>query len=551
MITEDLWKSYREIILQKDIDYRLCYNLVNLPQNLQENWNDLSFIQWMEYIFENLFRLSYVFDLRVIIEEYFKIGKRIGGGVYGSVYYVEFQSSLHSQTPEISPHPQLPFVIKNNNRKNDANGTIKEFLIGKQLNLLIEETPIFMKTYGFMDCSPVSGSSFCQKNEETTLVCEFVKGKILSKCELGAEEIEKMIYMMAYGLEKALKYSFSHNDVHGGNVMVRELDSPIAIPIKGRYGIKYIIIDKIPTLIDFGLSNCLVTRERSEGEEGENGESDEVLILSDSFSELDDLFNFIIWILYINADHYDKLKWILAFFDMDISFQDFEKLTKLERIALEGDNQYKSLEDFLIFMNDAPNLEIFFGNSQGYPVYGISNNRNFNFIPREIMNCFQFLIIYYSNEEHAELLKWKIIPIFKNEIQLQLLILNNYQEEINLKSRLARYSTPDMDIKSVSEVANMCMQAKSKLRIFKEVKQILQRERGEEGMSGRRRKRQRNEREEGGEEELKIEVKMIEIENSPSMLIFQEKYQSLISHGFTASGRPIKEAIDYPTFILK
>lgn len=151
------------------------------------------------------------------------------------------------------------FIIKE--LKDREEGTnrkelIHEAFIGTTLFSAREFTPIFSAVLGFAYCGSIDSRSplWCRSspsNEKVVCIYETVRGVPAEDVELNEERIINLLLILFTGLQRAHDSTgFTHGDLHGANVLVEVLQTPVAVPI----GNKFVVTDVIPHIIDYGMS---------------------------------------------------------------------------------------------------------------------------------------------------------------------------------------------------------------------------------------------------------------------------------------------------------
>lgn len=150
-------------------------------------------------------------------------------------------------------------------------------------NLLKELLPNFMYVYGFTKCSPavLRGNevvNWCEMNKENLprgvsyMFTENIKGAVtfwdwLQQDYGNYEDYAKVLLMLLNALHVAYRrFRFLHNDLHLGNVMIRDFRSAVAAPAVPIYSFRdgvtvegYVQARFVPYIIDFGLSEFQIS----------------------------------------------------------------------------------------------------------------------------------------------------------------------------------------------------------------------------------------------------------------------------------------------------
>lgn len=150
------------------------------------------------------------------------------------------------------------FILKTNKPRGHGNPSIlHEFVIGSWLNQIRNVNPGLMFTYGGFFCSPFDTEirDLCSIEYDkvaltTILITEFIDGKPL-KSFANSPLLPQLLKQVFYTLQIAyFKFRFCHNDLHCGNILVRELPEHVVLS----YSNIKVHTNMIPTLIDFGTS---------------------------------------------------------------------------------------------------------------------------------------------------------------------------------------------------------------------------------------------------------------------------------------------------------
>lgn len=147
-----------------------------------------------------------------------------------------------------------------------------EYIIGKLvINPLREEIPNFVYTYAYHECNKYNVATdrrlggWCVSDEPQTgyLYLEKINGiSFESFCreyaQGGTVEFVEVMLQIINALYVAYKrFSFLHKDLHGNNIIVREISSPMCIPITVLGGRQYLCSRWIPQIIDLGTATAI------------------------------------------------------------------------------------------------------------------------------------------------------------------------------------------------------------------------------------------------------------------------------------------------------
>jgi len=146
------------------------------------------------------------------------------------------------------------------------------------VNHMLPKYPVFLFTYGIytrtrdiIDISQLKtdltlqGTNFdvaCQHSDKLSLLLQHVEGKTLQDMFVNVEfirnDLHKMLFMIYQALSSLAK-RFTHYDLHPGNVMIMELDSPVEY-IYHDEGVSF-TSKYLPKIIDYG--RCYFNEERN------------------------------------------------------------------------------------------------------------------------------------------------------------------------------------------------------------------------------------------------------------------------------------------------
>lgn len=145
-----------------------------------------------------------------------------------------------------------------------------EYVIGKLvINPLRAEVPNFMYTYGYHECGDYQTKEgkmirWCNSDipDRGYLYLEKVNGITLDEFlkqhrEETPEFAEVMLQLINALYIADAQYGFRHNDLHGQNIIVRELEEAINIPFTVLGQTQFIHSRWIPQIIDFGVSTAV------------------------------------------------------------------------------------------------------------------------------------------------------------------------------------------------------------------------------------------------------------------------------------------------------
>lgn len=137
-----------------------------------------------------------------------------------------------------------------------AHEAVIGLLIANQLRRV---TPCFMYTYSYAHCSlpryvNKTVVTWCDQSGPGYTVLEYIPGRAISDLlpDMDQNQTYKVMLCLYLSLKLAYeKYRFIHGDLHGGNVMVRDMGQLVKIQI----GQATIVTRYVPYIIDFGFSS--------------------------------------------------------------------------------------------------------------------------------------------------------------------------------------------------------------------------------------------------------------------------------------------------------
>lgn len=179
-------------------------------------------------------------------------------------------------------------------------GALSDTRIACLLNGLDEETPVFVKTFGWIKCSAIP-SRWLQRvdmKKDVPLVFKPMLspssgvGKHVyifqimafsshawedERIQLGLEEYRAMLFLLMHGLWLArTRHGFRHNDVHAGQVLFQVCQPNTRIAIRVGDKTYTVVCERfVPKLIDFGLATLRGSAAENEKSPGGGDSEDE------------------------------------------------------------------------------------------------------------------------------------------------------------------------------------------------------------------------------------------------------------------------------------
>lgn len=187
---------------------------------------------------------------------------------------------------------------------------LKDVKIACLLNGLLSETPIFIRTFGWIKCKEIPSlwirginfkkdvpESFTSRGGGRKYPFLFLATYFTShtwgdkNIHLDLEEYRVMLFLLLHGLWLANKrYGFKHNDIHQGQILFQicKPDTPITISVN-EYRYTVVCQRFVPKLVDFGLSTLSGEDSRSESDDSGSESGDDMFETSSSGFGDDDL----------------------------------------------------------------------------------------------------------------------------------------------------------------------------------------------------------------------------------------------------------------------
>lgn len=165
-------------------------------------------------------------------------------------------------------------VIKTAKEKSDNYDILYEYFIGSiGINKLRNLIPNFAYTLAIFKCNPlpididknIDINKFCETDKEDSrfyVVYEKIPGISLSEFVKRMKTLEDTKRLVSYIIQICFslqiaqqEINFTHYDLHSENIILRQLDEPIAIEYNINNKIYKIETNAIPTIIDYGFSH--------------------------------------------------------------------------------------------------------------------------------------------------------------------------------------------------------------------------------------------------------------------------------------------------------
>ena len=253
-------------------------------------------------------------------------------------------------------HKCNSFVIKfNNSRTIDSQGVLHEFIVGSCLNQIRNITSGFMYIYGGFFCSSTTDGfqpsprsvvsdhivdicslDFNKAAFSTMMITEYIEGKQLKEYANNSN-LHFLLDYIFYSLKIAYKtYRFCHNDLHAGNIIVKELQQEVEL----QYDNKIIQIRLIPQIIDYGKSQIDIG-------------NDHVLypFKMVTYNRLDTLF--IQDINMIEPNQFPSYDWLRLLITLSVYMKHPKRLEKYIQPFLSL--KYKKNDDIVVWLNTIQN----------------------------------------------------------------------------------------------------------------------------------------------------------------------------------------------------
>lgn len=192
--------------------------------------------------------------------------KKLGEGTYGSVYvmagiFTAKVPTIHYVSTEGSTDPKVVQEVTQENEdlwEEALFDSMLEFITGLKLNSV--PTPNFIKTYAHLQIkggdSKKRPGSF---HPTPVIIQERVEGEALFKWLQKNQTLRDLIgvwMQIVYSLQLAGETygGYSHNDLHGNNVMVQKLPQEIQIPYPLKSGTRYLKTRYLVKILDYGMT---------------------------------------------------------------------------------------------------------------------------------------------------------------------------------------------------------------------------------------------------------------------------------------------------------
>lgn len=189
--------------------------------------------------------------LNILVKNY-AIVRKLGSGSYGMVLHMQEKTGIkRSIALKIMPYENY--------------ATRLEIIISCKINELLEYTPVFTRTYGWILCDTFPKQWEQQAGKIHPEIINRTKGTDLIyiamekhelhllEPDLDEEQCKIILYLLVHGIAMARKHfgHFRHRDIHRNNIMFNSRDPSEPLPINGieLFNCKY-----IPKIIDYGLS---------------------------------------------------------------------------------------------------------------------------------------------------------------------------------------------------------------------------------------------------------------------------------------------------------
>jgi hypothetical protein len=204
------------------------------------------------------------------LKEYFSIQKLTTDSAYGSTFFVYPKSNSQKtfSVDNLKKAGRSPIsIMKLVQNYGDAQSLSTEYseilhevAIGFCLNSLRSFVPTFAYTYNGFICDilqkteAVSCKNTSEKFSTVISFQEYVDGKPFAGSTV--KDTIHIFLQVAHALYLAEKeFKYVHFDLHGGNVLIKKLTTPITIELKSdKYNIKLSKVSFVPYIIDYGMS---------------------------------------------------------------------------------------------------------------------------------------------------------------------------------------------------------------------------------------------------------------------------------------------------------
>lgn len=241
-------ESLKEIDREDEYDILLGLDNIDvnlLQQQLDEQWDNIYLQKFIEDIFDYLG--SYANDdPEDIYRHYLKVQEVLSEDDV-IISTGTFRSEVNTDS--------VIFSLKNSQNKENL---LREYVIGRELDVF--ENPVFLRMYGVLPCSrvlAVEGEviSFCQTDNETSIVFQYLNEKAMIDIKLGTEDFFIVFIILLNALQEASSKKFTHYDLHNETVYLKKLKFPhlVKINLPG-LSIKFVKTRYFPFITNYSLS---------------------------------------------------------------------------------------------------------------------------------------------------------------------------------------------------------------------------------------------------------------------------------------------------------
>lgn len=471
-VLDFLLDDYEEKQVNAKYENTFLFNILNTPQQkisqiLNERWDDQNVHNDLSDFCMYINNFAKRFDSVTAYRTYLNVLKVLGAGVQGTVSSLTLQDKdeISQKTPAKTREPLVAVKnISNPNNKNGKRELIAEFFIGDTLRSLFSQTPIFSQNYGLISCSKVVFDNtnvpigFCMKNLPFSLITQYVPGKLIRDWlgVLTIKQYYKIVAILLDGFLKAAPLKFNHHDLHPGNVLIIQLNSPIAIPCFDTY----VVTDLVPILIDYGLSTIETTRGKifPSGLDEHN--------INGRYKPTYDIYKFISGTLYEGPKLFEEAKWLAKFFVPDL--QVIEQLTPIIKNE-HGDYpdlnlpfKYNNLllEDYVEYFLDNLPFHIFSPDPVGYRIYAQYPNSQGLGIDKinlgPMTHPIQWIVL--ENDSRKRNYASQIISLLKKYNDKQIIKTEDYQYQIIGNVNLLHSADLPGKVIALDIISELCLQ---------------------------------------------------------------------------------------------
>lgn len=322
----------------------------NLATLLDKRWDDIEVIDGIQTIFGALYSLNRVMKPHQIYRYFTNVISILGSGIQGEASSSTFKT--------IKPNNSKLLAIKIVNDPTDGaavNDLIQEFFVCRTLEKIANETPIFIKSYGLMNCSKSYESDdrgdlgYCARDIPISIVTQFIPGQMIYNMRISAEEFFKCFLLFIFGLKAAEKLRFTHHDPHIGNVIYRRLPARWSFPARWKNQTYWIQANLIPVLLDYGLARI----DTKNGPLVPTGLGPDRLRnnrITPEYAPMHDVYKYLFFIFTTNKPLFEEFSFIGKFFHPNLTWEYVQRVIKPRNSIVPDQLRFRTLDTFITYL---------------------------------------------------------------------------------------------------------------------------------------------------------------------------------------------------------